>query len=392
MSKVLVKFTSEKLSCVRWQPPVMQGLQNSDTFVTGSWDNSVNSLLVWKLSNGDETSRKGRRDPSEASRFGDIKPPETYVEPEIILRESHVGDVTDLKFAGHQTLLVSSSCGSVQSFSVADDSKKLIPTQKWEDLHHLKMSSCPCTCMSVSGTDVATCGEDGRINVLRLDHRKPVRIIGDADSCSLNAIIHSKTHEVITVNSAGQLKVWDVRQDGNTPVRIFLVTGKKVALHCVDRHPTQPHLVAAGGEDGTLSMWDLRKEHLPVTLFDSHESHVWEVKFHPTNPNNLFTCSDDGSVLHWQTKPGLTSSRPSTPLGGFSTSGISSSQSLLHHPSAADAGSAWISSNTNMSNIDINHVLPSLTMPVNSVDIEGSNLVCGTDGEAIYLVSNVFLH
>ena len=26
---------------------------------------------------------------------------------------------------------------------------------------------------------------------------------------------------------------------------------------------------------------------------------VWEVKFHPTNPDHLFTCSDDGSVWHW---------------------------------------------------------------------------------------------
>ena len=26
---------------------------------------------------------------------------------------------------------------------------------------------------------------------------------------------------------------------------------------------------------------------------------VWEVKFHPNNPDHLFTCSEDGSVWHW---------------------------------------------------------------------------------------------
>lgn len=28
---------------------------------------------------------------------------------------------------------------------------------------------------------------------------------------------------------------------------------------------------------------------------------VWEVHFHPSNPDHLFTCSEDGSLLHWET-------------------------------------------------------------------------------------------
>lgn len=31
---------------------------------------------------------------------------------------------------------------------------------------------------------------------------------------------------------------------------------------------------------------------------------VWEVHFHPTNPDHLFTCSEDGSLLHWETCSG----------------------------------------------------------------------------------------
>ena len=26
---------------------------------------------------------------------------------------------------------------------------------------------------------------------------------------------------------------------------------------------------------------------------------VWEVKFHPTSPDHLFSCSEDGSIWHW---------------------------------------------------------------------------------------------
>ncbi len=26
---------------------------------------------------------------------------------------------------------------------------------------------------------------------------------------------------------------------------------------------------------------------------------VWELKFHASHPDNLFSCSEDGSVWHW---------------------------------------------------------------------------------------------
>jgi hypothetical protein len=26
---------------------------------------------------------------------------------------------------------------------------------------------------------------------------------------------------------------------------------------------------------------------------------VWEVRFHPSNPTHLFSCSNDGSLFHW---------------------------------------------------------------------------------------------
>ncbi|PIK58556.1 putative nucleoporin Nup43 isoform X1 [Apostichopus japonicus] len=400
---------------------------------------------MWKVTSKTQTTVKEEEQSfRDTSRTSDVRTTRAYLEPEIVSQEIHTGDVTDLKFANRNSLLAASSCGTVQSFNVTEDSKKLIPGQKWEGIHHLEMSNCPCTCMSVSGTDVATCGEDGRINVLRLDHRKPVRIIDNADSCSLNAIVHSKTNEVITVNSAGQLKVWDVRQDGNSPVRIFLVTGKKVALHCVDRHPVQPHLVAAGGEDGTLTMWDLRKEHLPVTLFDSHESHgpplplihcvTWPLPVHIIVLGNCQCIS----WFHFMHKEGSTKKTsgyknyflPTTKVFGrlnfippiqiicspvlmmdrsftgkpnldwfiealntISSSAVSSGHGLLQQAtSGADTGSPWISSDTSASNVDINHVLPSLTMPVNCVDVEGNSLVCGTDGEALYLVNDLFLH
>lgn len=37
---------------------------------------------------------------------------------------------------------------------------------------------------------------------------------------------------------------------------------------------------------------------------------VWEVHFHPSNPDHLFTCSEDGSLWHWDASTDI-SEKPS---------------------------------------------------------------------------------
>jgi WD40 repeat protein len=51
-----------------------------------------------------------------------------------------------------------------------------------------------------------------------------------------------------------------------------LRTGDRVPLHCVDRHPDQQHVVATGGQDGMLSIWDVRQGTMPVSLLKAHEA------------------------------------------------------------------------------------------------------------------------
>lgn len=43
-------------------------------------------------------------------------------------------------------------------------------------------------------------------------------------------------------------------------------------LHCVDRHPNQQHVVATGGQDVMLSIWDVRQGTMPVSLLKAHEA------------------------------------------------------------------------------------------------------------------------
>lgn len=53
---------------------------------------------------------------------------------------------------------------------------------------------------------------------------------------------------------------------------LCLRTGERVPIHCLDHHPTQPHVVATGGQDGTLCIWDMRQEKFPVTLLSAHST------------------------------------------------------------------------------------------------------------------------
>lgn len=43
----------------------------------------------------------------------------------------------------------------------------------------------------------------------------------NADSSSLNAVTFLRTTEILTVNSIGQLKIWDFRKPGDKPLQIF---------------------------------------------------------------------------------------------------------------------------------------------------------------------------
>ena len=53
---------------------------------------------------------------------------------------------------------------------------------------------------------------------------------------------------------------------------LFYRSGDRVPLLCIDKHPTQPHLIVTGGQDGVLGLWDMRQERYPVTLLEAHSS------------------------------------------------------------------------------------------------------------------------
>lgn len=248
-------------------------------------------------------------------------------------------------------------------------------TQQWEKLHRHGSKSSPCTCIAVRDDVIVSAGEDGRINILDTTRKDPFKQIEKADSCTINCVIFLKQFEFMTVNNTGQLKKYDLRSNMTDYVQMFSVTGDLTPLQCVDKHPSQPHIVATGSDDGTLGIWDLRQGKIPVSLMEAHSSTMWELKFHPTSPDHLFTCSDDGSVWHWDaSQVNSISVGTGAGLGG----GSLQSQTVVN---------PWLATDIAKNKMEITSLLHQKSLPVNSLDIEGHTLICGSDGETVFTLN-----
>jgi len=77
------------------------------------------------------------------------------------------------------------------------------------------------------------------------------------------------------------------------------------SMHCVDCDPVNPtQFIATGSSDGSYSVWDLRKENgvwkdFPIIKSQKHKGNVWQVGYHPADPNIRLTASSDGTALMW---------------------------------------------------------------------------------------------
>ncbi|XP_063164929.1 nucleoporin Nup43 isoform X2 [Candoia aspera] len=293
----------------------------------------------------------------------------------------------DMQFLDQERIVAASSTGSVAIFRHHQNNQTLSISQKWEQAHYYDHSwgSASCTGIICNSPEIFTIGEDGRINLFTTDHKEAIRTIDNADSSTLQAVTRLRTTEILTVNSIGQLKIWDFRQQGNEPSQIFSLTGERVPLHCVDRHPNQQHIVATGSQDGMLSVWDVRQGSMPVSLLNAHEAELWEVHFHPSNPDHLFTCSEDGSLWHWDASSDVTERKSFLHTSGRNTS------FLPHSTVNQSVISAWLSNDPTKDRMEITNLISNPTLSVNSLDVLGSCLLYGTDAESIYVKKDLFV-
>ncbi|XP_046848193.1 nucleoporin Nup43-like [Xenia sp. Carnegie-2017] len=368
-----VHYTGQKVSKVKWEP--CTHLRRSTVFATGGWDNDVNQLCLWSVADIEDTTN------ISSSNIPD--------EPQLLAAINHTGSVTDLKILDKDKILTSSSCGNITLHKFNSHNKELRISQSWSGMHYFNnITHCSCTSLATNPNlpDFVSAGEDGKIVMLRIEHTKPLRTLASAESTTISGVTFVKSYEIATVNFIGQLKVWDLRQNGDKPVSAMFLSGDRVPLLCVDKHPTQPHLIVTGGQDGVLGVWDMRQERYPVTLLEAHSAEIWQVLFYQPNPDHLFTCSQDGSVWQWNGSSMKASSIDINKILNPDGNQAAEITTVSNH-----VPTPWLSADASKHKIETFSLLPYNRSSVNSIDISGQNLVCGTDAEAVYILENLDL-
>lgn len=341
---IVKRYVGQKVNVVRWKPPVTH-YGDTNTFVAGSWDDVENSVGVWRI-------------------------PESEDDPVPVSSLPHQGDVTDIQYVTRDSFMVGSSTGAVRLCRHnAED--KVEAVSCWDKVHSFITGPAPCTSLACSGEQIASVGEDGKLVILNPNQKKPVRVLEGVGGCSLYAVMFVRTHEVLTSSMQGHLKLWDLRAPQQAKGLLF--NPDQVAVCNLAGHPTQQHLVAAGGEDGTLALWDMRNTGHPFTIIAAHNGPICQVQFHPVAPEHLFTCGFDGQLLHWDASA---SAKPTH----LSYKG----------PQDVSGGSVtvWLGSEVSRGATDTTCILQS-PLPINSLDVEGATLIAGSDNEAIYVVGQV---
>lgn len=57
-------------------------------------------------------------------------------------------------------------------------------------------------------------------------------------------------------------------------------------------HPDQRSVVVTGDSEGVVRVWDIRHPTYPMSITVAHEAPVWAIRFHPRNPDVLFTSGE----------------------------------------------------------------------------------------------------
>ncbi|KAK4311054.1 hypothetical protein Pmani_017433 [Petrolisthes manimaculis] len=344
------KYVGSKVNIVRWRPAASH-YTHADTFISGTWGDGENEVCVWRV-------------------------PECDDDPNLQHNLKHQGNVNDIQYVSRDTFATASSTGSVHLYQ-HNVGGHLEHKTSWKQIHSFRTSRSPCTGVTSNGDQIASVGEDGKLIIINPTQERPLRIMESVGGCSVYAAVYVRANEILTGSLQGYLRLWDIR--AAQPAKTILHSIDQVGVYDLAVHPTQQHLVAAGGDDGALAIWDLRHTTQPFTIIAAHNGPMSEVRFHPGAPDHLFTGGLDGQLLHWD------ASTSATPTHTHITP---------YTPSRQHQGGSvtvWVSSAVGSGCVDTTAIIPPSPLPINSLDIDGTTLIAASDNEAIYTVRQVML-
>ena len=92
-----------------------------------------------------------------------------------------------------------------------------------------------------------------------LIYKKYIYFAGQAHSTPITCGQYLNSHDICTCTTLGQIGIWDMRAP-SSPARLMMSSDSLTELWSVDHHPSQSHILAAGGSDGLVTFFDVRNE------------------------------------------------------------------------------------------------------------------------------------
>jgi len=252
---------------------------------------------------------------------------------------SHQDEVRDVTMNWQGNLLASCGMdGTVNLWNLDDENpepEKLITIDETNP-------GFRCICFSKDGKHLFAGDIAGNVLMWDISLKNPEPKLLKGDPAIINDILYNpKEEKLITCNSDGKLRIWDmefhpptwmeIRDPQNTAIsalcfnpegKILLWTnflgniymlntenitskptliiseGIKVNTMSID---PEGEILATGNKDGMIRLWDFNEPGIPKSELIGHLSGVNELAFFPSG-NALASCSYDGTIRIWNTE------------------------------------------------------------------------------------------
>lgn len=180
--------------------------------------------------------------------------------------------------------VAAASSGDVFVFSIASPVLPMI-------VHKRRVHRGEVAGVSWKANCLASCSWDGTVNVYAsLDLEIPVRVFRTSSDAQNHAVAWNPADQskVAVARSTGYVDILDVRAPSSLSTE-GVVIGLQHGVECLTCDwSEQLPLVASGGVDGTVCVWDVRLPRLPL-LRMGHGWGVRRIKFRPSSDNGTGT-------------------------------------------------------------------------------------------------------
>jgi histone-binding protein RBBP4 len=105
-------------------------------------------------------------------------------------------------------------------------------------------------------------------------------------------------HMFGSVGDDSKLLLWDVREVTDKPSHT-VEKAHDADVNCLSFNPVNEFLIATGGSDSWVNLWDIRSLKQPFHKFEGHKEGVYQVSWSPFNETILGSCSQDRRVHVW---------------------------------------------------------------------------------------------